>query len=191
MKKIVIPLTVLVLILGLLGGCFAQNTAVDDTPSSADTSSPTQSQADGSASDSAGSTTLVGDEPPQDMTWISPGKVIVGNFYPGATAEYPITVHNGNDYATSFSVTYRYPDNVGEGYSKPSSEVQDWVIIADMTPILQPYETRDIMVTLSMPEDAIVFAEQWEFWVSVSDTTQTGMVTTAMASRWLISMRSG
>jgi len=129
-------------------------------------------------------------EPPSNVTWMSPGKVNIGNFYPGARAEYPVTIHNGYDTACSFAVSYRYPDHVADGYVKPILEVQDWVIVADATPVLAPQETRDILVTLEMPEDADIFAPQWEFWVSVVDTTQEGMVCTELASRWLISMRA-
>jgi len=40
-----------------------------------------------------------------------------------------------------------------------------------------------------MPKDAAVFASKWEFWISVKDTTQKGMVVTELASRWLVVMR--
>lgn len=200
--------------------------------------------------------------PPEDMTWISPGKVMVSNFYPGARAEYPLLIHNGNDYTTeqklvttekgetlvlvtlsnplfgdysdiqvgssligdrpavltytedtqgiiitgllenheriltvtykyfaTFEIKYRYPDHVGEDYVKPPEETQDWVIIADPTPVIAPKETREILIVLAMPEDAAVFAPEWEFWISVRDTTQTGMVQTELCSRWLVCMR--
>lgn len=52
-----------------------------------------------------------------------------------------------------------------------------------------PKETRDILVVLAMPKDAVVFAPKWEFWISVIDTTQKGMVQTELATRWLVSMR--
>ena len=113
----------------------------------------------------------------------------IGNFYPGARAEYPLLVHNGKDTAASFSVGYRYPDHVGEGYTKPLLEAQDWVIIADATPVLLPKETREILIVLAMPGDAAVFAPKWEFWISVKDTEQVGMVQTELCSRWLVSMR--
>lgn len=177
MKKLllVVGVFVLIAVLGIPSGCITSTQ--DNTPSIPPTSTPP--------------TTPEGDiSPPENVTWISPGKVTVGNFYPGATAEYPLTIHNGNDVITRFIVSYRYPDNTATGYESPSPAVQDWVIIADLTPILAPFETREIMVVLMMPEDAVVFAEHWEFWVSVSDASQTGIVTTAMASRWLIDMRS-
>lgn len=189
MRKIITGLVALIMVLGLLlGGCSSagDNVLPENTPSNNVPDTPTM-PADSTPSNSE---PVFDNPPPDDVTWISPGKVNVANFYPGATAEYPVTIHNGNDYAASFSVDYRYPDNVGEGYVKPTLEVQDWVIVADTAPVLAPRETRDILVTLSMPEDTAVFAEQWEFWVSVSDTTQTGNVKTAMATRWLISMRS-
>jgi hypothetical protein len=134
---------------------------------------------------------ISGKTPPGDMNWISPGKVMVDNFHPGARAEYPLTVHNGNDYVTTFGVGYRFPDNVADEYVKPSLDAQDWVIVADATPVMEPKETRDILIVLDMPEDSAVFAPRWEFWISVVDLSQEGMVRTELCSRWLISMRSG
>ena len=128
-------------------------------------------------------------EPPEDRTWISPGKVQVGNFHPGARAEWNLLVHNGKGAPAKFLVSYRYPDHVADGYAKPSLEVQNWVIIADPTPVIAPKETREILVVFEMPKDAVVFAPKWEFWISVKDTTQTGMVQTELCSRWLIQHR--
>lgn len=128
-------------------------------------------------------------EPPADRTWVSPGKVNIGNYYPGGRAEYPVTIHNGQDITASFSVLYRYPDHVGIGYDKPPLEAQDWIIIADPTPILMPKETRDVLVALVMPKEAKIDSKSWEFWISIIDTTQTGAVRTELCSRWLVSMR--
>lgn len=128
-------------------------------------------------------------EPPADRTWVSPGKVNIGNYYPGGRAEYPISIHNGKDTVCSFSVMYRYPDNVATGYDKPPFEAQDWIIIADTTPILAPKETRDVLITLAIPKEAKIESKQWEFWISVVDTTQKGTVKTELCVRWLVSMR--
>lgn len=173
-KKILFGLAGLVLALGLLAGCA---TFPEETP----VIPPTPVFTNGAIQDS-------GKQPPDDMNWISPGKVNVANFYPGARAEYPVTVHNGNDTACNFAVSYRNPDHVDGDFVKPDTEAQDWVIVADATPLLAPKETRDILVTLKMPEDADIFAPQWEFWISVIDTSQ-GMVKTELCVRWLVTMR--
>ena len=130
-------------------------------------------------------------EPPPelyDKTWISPGKVMVGNFYPGARAEWPLTIHNGNAEPAQFEVKYSQPGSVEEGYIKAPSIVQDWVIIADPAPLLEAFETREVLIALEMPEDAEA-PPKWEFWIAVKDVTQTGMVQTELATRWLVSMR--
>ena len=134
--------------------------------------------------------TPIDGQPPVDRTWISPGKVQVGNFHPGARAEWNLLVHNGKNTTASFLVTYRYPNYVEEGYNFPTAEVQDWVIIADPTPVLAPKETRAISIVLEMPEDATAPGKLWEFWISVKDTTQTGMVVTELCSRWCVSQRN-
>jgi len=124
-----------------------------------------------------------------DKTWISPAMVQIGNYYPGARAEWSIRVHNGNDTMAEFVVTYRVPDYVKEGYSMPPVEARDWVIIVDPTPVLAPKETREILVVLVMPKDAKITSQKWEFWISVMEKTG-GQVVTEMASRWCVVMRS-
>lgn len=131
-------------------------------------------------------------EPPPelyDKTWISPGKVEVGNFHPGARAEWPLTIHNGNAEPARFEVRYREPSQCEEGYVKAPGIVQDWVLIADPTPLLEGYETREVLIAVVMPEDAESPAPNWEFWIVTKDVTQAGMVQTELASRWLVSMR--
>ena len=172
MKKLVIGLLIAGL---LLSGC-----ATSYAPPASEPSEPPPA---------SNGTTILPDEPPIDRTWISPGKVQVGNFYPGARAEWNLLVHNGKDTAATFLITYRYPDQVGDGYVKPTSEVRDWVIIADSTPILAPKETREILIALEMPKDAVAPGKLWEFWISVKDTTQTGFVVTELCSRWLVQQR--
>ena len=131
--------------------------------------------------------TVLSNEPPVDVTWISPGKVNVSNFYPGARAEYDLAVHNGNDKATKFKITYRVPSHTGAGYEKAPVEAQDWVIIADETPVLMPKETREIMIALDMPLETTA-PPKWEFWVSIIQASQ-GNIQTELCSRWLIDMR--
>ena len=130
-------------------------------------------------------------EPPPelyDKTWISPGKVMVGNFYPGARAEYPLSIHNGNDEPAEFSVTYRVTDNTAEGYVRAPDETEGWVIIEDPAPVLAAKETRDVLIAVEMPEDAEA-PPKWEFWIAVKDVTQAGMVQTELACRWLVEMK--
>lgn len=122
-----------------------------------------------------------------DSSWISPAQVDIGNYYPGAKAEWLIKVHNGNEKATKFAITYRVPSDTKSGYSFPPDEAQDWVIIADTTPIFAAKETREILVTLATPKSALMKGN-WEFWVSVIEQGQ-GNIETEMASRWLVSMR--
>ena len=123
-----------------------------------------------------------------DKIWISPGKVNVGHFFPGARAEYPLTIHNGNDQPTEFSITYKEASSTDEGYNQAPDEAQDWVIIADPTPVIAAKETREVLIAVEMPEGATA-PEKWEFWVAVKDETQTSMVQTELACRWLVTMK--
>jgi hypothetical protein len=133
-------------------------------------------------------TTEYPNEPPSNVTWISPGKVEIGNFFPGATAEWSVRVHNGNDVDTEFLIKYRYPDHVGDGYSYPSSEVSNWVTISTNSLVFGPHETRDIPVALIMPSGAVSPGHKWEFWISVVDNSQEGFVKTELCIRWLVTM---
>jgi hypothetical protein len=128
--------------------------------------------------------------PPElyDKTWISPAKVEVGNFYPGARAEYTISLHNGSDGLAEFSVSYRVSNNITEGYEPAPAAAQDWVIIADPAPVLAAKETREVLIAVEMPEYAQA-PPKWEFWIVAKDVTQIGMVQTELACRWLVTMK--
>lgn len=181
----------LVITVTLLAGCAGGDSGIpapSDTPGDAVLPDEPASSGTPAPSNTPGSVILP-DDPPVDRTWVSPGKVNIGNFHPGARAEYPVTIHNGKDTAVNFNVTYRYPDHVATGYEKPPTEAQDWVIIADSTPLLLPKETRDVLIALVMPEEAEVTDKKWEFWVSVIDMSQKGTVRTELAVRWLVDMR--
>lgn len=123
---------------------------------------------------------------------ISPAKVWVGNpnpFYPGARAEWPITIHSGNSQTATFSVTYSYPNSVYKEYSYPTVEVEDWVFITDPSPVIAPYETKDILIILDMPYSAEAPGDKWEFRIKVAEVDQAGTVTIDVECRWLITMR--
>jgi len=128
--------------------------------------------------------------PPElyDKVWISPAEVDVGNFFAGARAEWPVRIHNGNDQPTKFSVTYSKPSTTAEGFVTAPNEAQDWVIIADATPVLAPKADKDVLIAVEMPKGATA-PEKWEFLIVVKDITQTGMVQTELACRWLVTMR--
>lgn len=139
-----------------------------------------------------GTPILTGDEPPEDRTWVSPGKVSVtiglDAKYP-VQASYPITVHNGNLTPTTFSVRFAEPHNASGGFSMPPDGAQDWVIIAESSPVLDPRETREITITLVVPSKKDNLPN-WEFWIVVGETGHGGFVTTEMAIRWLVTTRS-
>jgi len=128
--------------------------------------------------------------PPElyDKTWISPGKVEIGNFYPGARAEYTLSIHNGSDEPAEFSVSYRVTENTADGYEPAPAMAQAWVIIADPAPVLAAKEKRDVLIAVEIPGDAEV-PPKWEFQIAVKDVTQTGMVQTELACRWLVEMK--
>jgi hypothetical protein len=128
--------------------------------------------------------------PPElyDKTWISPGKVEVGNFYPGARAEYMISVHNGSDEPAEFSITFQIPGSPAEGFDPAPAEAESWITIEDPAPVLAAKATREVLIVLEMPDDAQA-PPKWEFRIAAKDVTQTGMVQTELACRWLVVMK--
>lgn len=179
--KIVLVTVLLFGVVSISFGCGISGTS-NPTPK------PTQTQSVPTVTPQPTQPTEHPNEPPNNVTWISPGKVEVGNFYAGATAEWPITVHNGNDEETKFLIKYRYPDHVGDGYSYPTSDVENWITIGSDSIMFGPYETKEIIVALNMPEGASSPGDKWEFWISVIDASQEGFVKTELCIRWLIVM---
>jgi len=117
----------------------------------------------------------------------SPGKYTIDNFAPGRQADLPIIFHNGGDKACILAITYRNPDFVGDGYAVAPRETVNWLVISEPHLILKPKEKRETLLILNMPEDAEA-PDNWEFWVSIKDTSQTGMVQTEGCVRVFVNM---
>jgi len=135
------------------------------------------------------------DPPPIESNWIRPGKVFIGNYTAGASISFEIEIHNGGDNTAEFSVAYRFPDGVIEGYSKPPSGVPNWLYFrsGDVRGrrVIVPVESRGtciVQITLKAPEGSEL-PNKWEFWIGVIDKSQTGMVITELASRVLVTMQ--
>lgn len=126
--------------------------------------------------------------PPNTSNWINPGKIYVDNYEPGQTVVLELEVHNGNAQEATFSVDYRYPDNVTEGYSLPAG-VSDWVRSKERFITIGGRETYTAKVWLHMPSDAQSPGPKWEFWIGVIDKSQTGMIVTELAARVLVTMK--
>lgn len=122
-----------------------------------------------------------------DSNWISPGKVMIGNLFPGARAEYLLTVHNGNDVETPFALTVIKPHYVAEGYQPMPEEYYSWITISDAKPVIAPKQSMDILIVVVMPDDVSYPGQKIEFWISVIDQGQSEMIRTELVSRCLIS----
>ena len=127
------------------------------------------------------------EEPPIESNWISPGKLFVEGYEVGKTVELEIQVHNGNDSPTKFSVGFRFPDNLTEGYVKPMG-ASDWVRIKERFPTIGTHETYIAKIWLYMPAGTEPPGNKWEFWIGVIDQGQTGMVQVELCTRVLITM---
>ena len=130
--------------------------------------------------------------PPTDNHWISPPRVQISNFYAGATAEWPLTIYNGNanNTETTFLIQVQQPNHnlVKSGYVAAPKVLLDWITISNESPILQGQTSQEIIITVVAPEDASA-PKHWEFWVIVKpDEGQ--FVQVQYASRWLVDMRT-
>ena len=98
-----------------------------------------------------------------------------------------IAIHNGGAVRAAFSVYYRIPDYVEDGFTVAPGSARDWIRIEGESPVLAPRETRMIEVILDLPDQAQA-PERWEFWIGVREKTENAL-TTELCSRWLITMR--
>ena len=118
---------------------------------------------------------------------IDPGKVFVDNLFPGAEADYKITVYNQNDYETTFAVKVREPDYTETDYEP--LPYPDWVTVTPDLVTIGAMEQSEVLVVVRMPEDAVYSGKKAETWISFMEQETEGMVKIDIASRLLISTR--
>ncbi len=132
--------------------------------------------------------------------WVGSNKGIVtgGGYYPGATAEATLPIFNGYNedkqvmliVEPSAKLTRAILSDGSEdwGYQPAPIEVKNWVTLEEESPIIPAKSVREILITLKMPKEAVVFAQKWEFRITVVAMGQ-GAYETAVSQRWLVSMR--
>lgn len=134
---------------------------------------------------------LIGCSPPtsklESRNWVSPGKVWISNYYPGARAEYAIVLHNGNLEDAVFDVNYRASSSPLEGYT--SIDASSWVIITDSSVVLKGRETRKVLIVLEVPKGTEVVVKKWEFWIGTSERFPGAQVVAENGVRFLVSMK--
>lgn len=123
------------------------------------------------------------------VIWITPGKVNIGNLFPGAQAEWNLRIHNDRNESVSFAVVNRSPDYTEKGYI---SLPYKWMTIetdVDGLITIAPRSVRSVPVVVKFdPRDKPYF-KKYETWISVMDTSQTGMIKTELCSRWFIDIQ--
>jgi len=118
---------------------------------------------------------------------IDPGKVFVDNLFPGAEADYKITIYNQNDYETTFALKVREPDYTETGY-EPLPYL-DWVTVTPDWVTIGAMKQSEVLVVVNMPEDAVYSGKKAETWISFMEQGTEGMIKIEIASRLLISTR--
>lgn len=122
----------------------------------------------------------------EQQTWINPGKTTISNYFPGARAEMTLQVHNGKPVPTSMRAVYRTPTREKDGYV--ALDASEWVTVSDNSFVLEGYETRDLLIVLSVPKDVRIKEDKWEFWVVVGEESAS-QVQTELGARFLVNMR--
>jgi len=121
---------------------------------------------------------------------IDPGKVYIDNLYPGAQAEFPITIYNQNDYETTFVVTAREPDYTDEDEGYDALPYLEWVTVTPGRVIIGANDTGEVLITVAMPEDADYSGKKSEVWISFMEEGTEGMIKIELCSRIFIATRA-
>ena len=120
---------------------------------------------------------------------IDPGKVYIDNLYPGAEADFPVTVYNQNDHETVFKVIPREPDYTAEDKGYDALPYPEWVTVSPERITVGANDTGDVTVTVVMPEGTDYSGKKSEVWISFMEEGTEGMVKIELCSRIFISTR--
>ena len=154
---------------------------------------------------------LVGCQPPAQESegaigigsvkvWVGTNQGLLsgGGYYAGATVEHSLPIYNSFPEDKEVQIFVEPPPRqtrviLADGsesfdYQVAPPQIKEWVTISDSNPIIPAKGVKEVMVTLKMPQSAEVFAQKWEFRVTVVAVGQ-GTTETAASQRWLINMR--
>ncbi|MFC1913602.1 hypothetical protein ACFLX7_05385 [Chloroflexota bacterium] len=120
---------------------------------------------------------------------IDPGKVYIDNLYPGAQAEFPVTIYNQNDYEATFLVAARTPDYTAEDEGYEALPYLEWIVATPDRITIGASDTSDVLITVAMPDDVDYSGKRSEVWISFKEEGTPGMVKIELASRIFISTR--
>ena len=123
-----------------------------------------------------------------EVAWITPGKVYIGNLYPGSETEWSVRIHNEKTIPTEFLVYAKTPDSVMEGYEKLPEEFMKWIVV-DRKLSVAPRSVGDVNVIIRMGPESLAAGKKYEVWIAVMDNSQNSMVRTELCSRWFISTK--
>ena len=119
---------------------------------------------------------------------IEPGKVYIDNLYPGAEADIPIVLYNQDDYEVAFEIKVREPDYTETDYE--AFPYLDWITITPDRVTIRSKGQAEVLVTITMPEDADYGGKKCEVWISFMEQETPGMIKIELCSRLLISTRA-
>ena len=106
--------------------------------------------------------------------------------YPGWSGVIPLTIVNGQDRERTFVISLRSPVIPEEGYEVFPQSYYDWISISESEVTLPSGETYEIQFTFTMPKGKDYSDRKAEVRIRLDDITQTGLIQTAVESKWYI-----
>ena len=120
---------------------------------------------------------------------IDPGKVYIDNLYPGARAEFTITVYNQNDYETTFVVRARKPDYTAEDKGYGVFPYPEWITATPNRVTIGAGDNDEVLIVVAMPKNADYSGKKSEVWISFMEEATEGMIKVELCSRVFITTR--
>jgi len=106
--------------------------------------------------------------------------------YPGWSGNVTLTIINGNDRDRLFAIHVSESTKLADGYEAFPEEYFYWITIQEPSFNTAVGEKREVLFTLTMPEDADYSGKKAGVGIRVQDLSQTGLVQIELESKWYI-----
>jgi hypothetical protein len=103
----------------------------------------------------------------------------------GMIGSYKVFVENTTNEDVVISIYFKEPDDLREGYSFIGNQANNWLSIQPANITIPANGINDAVVTLAIPEDAVLPDGKLEFWLSYKYVTG-GFMDYILNQRWLL-----
>lgn len=116
-------------------------------------------------------------------------KIVISALFPGWSDTIPVIVVCGKDRDRSIAISIDSATDPTEGFEALPEEYFSWFSIPNSRVDLTSGESRKVPVTVTIPKDVKCKEKNYEVWILVRDTSQTGLVQIAYYVKWYLSFR--